>query len=89
MDKRIITKIIEDAKARYPHRGVSGVFDAYPDPGSALPAIMRDAGRSEVMDFFISRLTGEHDIRFDEEPAAEPEGPIPVDEYLQRGDHVR
>jgi len=84
MDSKIVKKIVEEALDRFPTRHASERLDTMSDPHALLPAIMRDAGRQEVLDYFVSRLTGEYDIRFDE-PRAEPEpaGPIPVDRYLQ------
>ena len=89
MDSKIVKKIVQDALERFPTRHASERLDATADPQSLLPAIMRDAGRQEVLDYFVSRLTGAYDIRFDE-PKQEPEpsGPIPVDDYLMKR-HVR
>ena len=83
MNKDIVKTIIEDAQGRFPTRGVSERLDGSDDPTGLLPVIMRDAGRSEVMEFFISRLTGAYDVRFDTPvEAAAPRGPLPVDQYL-------
>lgn len=83
MNTDIVKTIIEGALDRFPVRGASERLDSTPDPQALLPAVMRDAGRKEVLDYFISRLTGEYDIRFDEpvEPK-EVAGPVPVDQYL-------
>ena len=85
MNTDIVKKIIEEAKDRFPTRNASERLDSTPDPLALLPGIMRDAGRKEVLDYFVSRLTGEYDIRFDEpKEAPEPSGPVPVDQYLNR-----
>lgn len=83
MNSDIVKTIIEGALDRFPTRGPSERLDSTPDPAALLPAVMRDAGRKEVLDYFVSRLTGEYDIRFDEpvEPKPAP-GPVPVDQYL-------
>jgi hypothetical protein len=83
MNTDIVKKIIEGAVDRFPVRGPSDRLDSNPDPLALLPTIMRDAGRQEVLDYFVSRLTGEYDIRFDEpvEPKTAAR-PVPVDQYL-------
>lgn len=85
MNTDIVKKIIDEALDRFPTRGASERLESTPEPSALLPAIMRDAGRKEVLDYFISRLTGEYDIRFDEpQPAPERSGPVPVDQYLNQ-----
>jgi hypothetical protein len=84
-DPKIIKTIIEGARERFPAKGASERLDASPDHGALLPVIMRDAGRAEVLDYFITRLTGEYDIRFDEPKGEELRpGPVPVDQYLNQ-----
>jgi len=82
MDTRILETIVKDAEDRFAPRGASQLFDAYQDPAAALPAIMRDAGRAEVLKFFVDRLTGVVDVRFEEAANDGPEAPQSVDEYL-------
>ena len=85
MNTDIVKTIIEEALDRFPTRGASERLDATSDPSALLPGIMRDAGRKEVLDYFVSRLTGEYDIRFDKtEATQEPSGPVPVDQYLNQ-----
>ena len=84
-DPKIIKTIIEGALDRFPAKGASERLDSTPDHSALLPVIMRDAGRAEVLEYFVSRLTGEYDIRFEEPTEApEPSGPVPVDQYLSR-----
>lgn len=82
MDPKILETIVRDAQDRFRPRGASQIFDASASPEAALPAIMRDAGRAEVLKFFVDRLTGVVDLRFEEDPAPAPAAPLSVDEYL-------
>ncbi len=84
-----LTKIITEAQDRFPIRGVSTDLSSYEDSSLLLASLMRDEGRSEVLEFFITKLSEASDVPRDvlehreAQESPESSAPVSADQYLR------